>query len=54
MAGNIEPMEAGRRPYGVRGQVGQLSDGCSWGHVHLLLYPLDAPAMSADVAFVLR
>lgn len=53
MAGNIKPMEAGRRPYRVMGQAGQLSDECSCGHVDVLLYPLDQLAMSADVVFVL-
>lgn len=53
MAGNIKPMEAGRRPHGVMGQAGQLSDECSCGHVDLLLCPLALLAMSADVAFVL-
>lgn len=46
-------MEAGRWPYRVMGQAGQLSDECSCGHVGLLLCPLDLLAMSADVAFVL-
>lgn len=53
MAGNIKPMEAGRRPFGVMGQDGQLSDECSCGHVDLLLCPLALLAMSADVAFCL-
>lgn len=46
------PWRLGEDPTGVTGQAGQLSDGCSCGHVHLLLHPLDPPAMSADVAFV--
>ena len=42
MAGNIKPMEAGRRSYGVMGQAGQLSDECSCGHVDLLLCPFSS------------
>lgn len=53
MAGNIKLMEAGRQPYRVMGQAGQLSDECSCGHMDLLLCPLALLAMSADVAFVL-
>lgn len=53
MAGNIKPMEAGRQPYGVTGQAGQLSDECSCGHVDLLVCPLALLAMSADVSFIL-
>lgn len=42
MAGNIKPIEAGRQPYGVMGQTGQLSDECSCEHVDLLLCPFNS------------